>query len=221
MKKTIPIIFLIILVWGMAACTPTPKNQNQAAPQPAPPQAQENLQPQAAQPSISDYFPATPGSTWSYQGAGNEFASFTREVLYASARQAQIKEANGGTESASIYEFSEGALKRVYFQGESYQAVNLLAQGFKSNDSTVVLKEPLQTGHEWTTGNGQRRIVQTDAQLQTPASAFTNCIKVEISEKNSSALIYEYYAQGVGLVKREFIDGGATISSTLEKYQVK
>lgn len=220
MKKTIRVMLSIILLLGIAACSPTARNDN-PTPQPAPPPAQENIKPQAAQPSSKDYFPLSQGSTWSYQGAGNEFASFTREVIFSSANQAQIKESNGGTVSASIYEFSENALKRVYFQGESYQPVNLLTKGFKSNDSTVILKEPLQPGKEWTTGSGQRRIAQNDAQVQTPAGTFSNCIKIEISEKNSSALTYEYYAKGVGLVKREFVDGGAIISSTLEKYQVK
>lgn len=221
MKKATRMMFLIVLVFGLAACSPTVKDKDHATPQPAPSQPQETPKPQAAQPSSRDYFPSTPGSTWSYQGAGNEFASFTREVLYSSANQAQIKESNGGTVSASIYEFSEGALKRIYFQGDSYQPPNLLAKGFKSNESIVILKEPLRTGNEWTTGNGQRSIVQTDAQVQTPAGTFNNCIKVEISEKNSSALTYEYYGQGVGLAKREFVDGRTIISSTLEKYQIK
>lgn len=219
MKKIMRLMVLFVLVFSLTACSPA-RNNNNPTPQPAPPQTGQNPKPQAAQPSSRDYFPLSQGSNWTYQGFGNEFASFTREVLYSSASQAQMKESNGGTVSASIYELSEGALKRVYFQGENYQPVNLLARGFKSNESTVILKEPLQAGNEWSTGNGQRKIMQTDAQVQTPAGAFNNCIKVEISEKNSSALNYEYYAKDVGLVKREFIDGGATISSTLQKYQI-
>lgn len=221
MNKIIRITFLIAFIMGLAACSSTAKNGSNTTPQTAPPITQENSNPPAVQPSSKDYFPSTPGSTWSYQGSGNEFASFTRQILFSSANQIQMKESNGGTVSTSIYEFSEGALKRVYFQGESYQPVNLLAKGFKSNESMVILKEPLQTGKEWSTSSGQRRIVQTDAQVNTPAGVFNNCIKVDISEKNSSALTYEYYAKGVGLVKREFIDGTMIISSTLENYQIK
>ena len=68
---------------------------------------------------MREYFPLTEGSTWQYLGEGNEFASFTREVLFAREDQAQIIENNGGTISASVFKTTDEEITRVFFQGEN------------------------------------------------------------------------------------------------------
>ncbi|HWP95954.1 MAG TPA: hypothetical protein VN426_03820 [Syntrophomonadaceae bacterium] len=213
-KKTFIWILLILIIISLPACrTTTPK----AIP---PANEQKNTPPApVATVSAGDYFPSTPGSSWIYKGEGNEFASFTRTAQYTLNGQSQFKEANGGTESTSIYKLSGDSVTRVYFKGESYQAENLLQKGYTSNDNTVLLKTPLDKGSSWETGNDVRTIIDTAARVEAPAGIFDNCIKMEIRSKNSTSVVYEYYRKGTGLVKREFHDGASTISSTLEKYQ--
>ncbi len=166
----------------------------------------------------SDYFPAIPGNHWSYLGEGNEYASFTREVLYSKDQLVQFTTDNGGTVATRIFELGNDYVKSVYFEGESYQPGNFLDQGFTPNDDTILIKEPLAVGSAWENAEDRREIVSLNAAMNTPAGKFGNCLKIEITSEFST--IYEYYKEGVGLVKSEFLSEGNTITSTLEEFQI-
>ncbi len=217
MNRACNFFILLIICAVFMACKAAP-SQNQSplpgptpAPVPAPPQPPVR---------IGDYFPATAGSSWVYLGEGNEFAAFTREVLFTSGGQSQFKESNGGTVSTSIYDISADAVKRVYFSGETYDPQNLLSKGFSSNENAIVLQAPVFISSSWTSGNDAKRIIDMNAQVMAPAGTFSNCIKIEIKSQGSSATVYEYYGKGVGLVKREFIDGSTSVTSTLRSYKI-
>lgn len=167
---------------------------------------------------LNSLFPLTKGSTWKYQGEGNEYASFSREVLFTKGNLAQVREDNGGTVSAAIYETTDLAVTRIFFQGEAYDRDNLLNQ--QPNETKIILKEPLVVGTTWGEPGGQRQIVDVNATVDTPAGEFANCIKVEIAGEHST--LFEYFKEGVGMVKREFIDkeSGNRITSSLEAYNL-
>jgi hypothetical protein len=177
----------------------------------------EDVQEEPDELSLKDYFPLTEGSTWKYLGEGNEYASFSREVLFADGDRAQISEDNGGTVSASVLHFEEDQIVRTFFRGEEYAGNNLL--GEEPNDDLVLLKAPLEVGTEWETSNGDRQIIETDVVVDTAAGEFEGCIKIEITTEHS--VMYEYYKEGIGLVKREFLSEGMTGTSTLEEYSIK
>lgn len=82
----------------------------------------------------------------------------------------------------------------------------------------IILKAPLVVGTKWNDQNGTREIVDMTT-VNTPAGNFDNCINVKISEKNSTT--YEYFKDGVGMVKREFISDGTKITSSLKKFLKK
>lgn len=168
-----------------------------------------------------DYFPGTVGSNWKYKGAGNEYASFSREVVFAGDNRVQLKENNGGTMSDAVYEITDTQVSRVYFIGESYEKKNYLDQTGDKN--MIILKLPLKQGESWENADDTREIVSVNDSVNTPAGTFDQCIKIKISPKptSSTAATYEYYKQGVGLVKRMFVTGSDTISSTLEEYKIK
>lgn len=165
----------------------------------------------------ADYFPLKPGNFWEYEGEGNEFASFKREVLYVKNERAQIQENNGGTISTAIFETTDNAVTRIFFEGENYDQTNMLDR--QPNDNTVILKTPLKVGTKWGENDNQREIVATDVTVETPAGTFKNCIKVKITGQYST--VYEYFKKGVGMVKRETDLGEEKITSTLKKYEVK
>ena len=167
--------------------------------------------------SLKDYFPLTEGSTWKYLGEGNEYASFNREVLFVDGDRAQVSEDNGGTVSASVFQFEDDQVVRTFFRGEEYDGNNLL--GEEPNDHLVLLKAPLEVGAKWETSNGDRQIIETDAVVDTAAGEFEGCIKIEITTEHS--VMYEYYKEGIGLVKREFLSEGITVTSILEEYSIK
>lgn len=164
-----------------------------------------------------DYFPLTKGSTWQYRGEGNEYASFNRQVLYTEDNRAQIREDNGGSVSAAIFEITDSAVIRTFFQGESYGTENLLEQ--QGKESVTILKTPLKVGTKWQEPTGDREITAVNAEVYTPAGTFKNCIKVKVANQDSS--VFEYFKDGVGMIKREFISGETSVTSTLEKYDIK
>lgn len=166
----------------------------------------------------SDFFPLTKGSTWQYKGEGNEYASFTREVIFTKDNLAQVREDNGGTVSASVFKSTDNEIVRTFFQGEeAYGEINLLEQ--KSNDELIVLKAPLEVGTKWENSTGMREIVDVNASVETPAGRFEKCIVVKITSPDST--LYEYFHEGVGMVKREFTSGETRITSILEKYNIE
>lgn len=163
-----------------------------------------------------DFFPLTKGSIWQYQGEGNEYASFIREIIFTSDNRAQMREDNGGTVSASVFERTENKIVLIYFQGEAYDGTNFLEQ--KSNENQIILKTPLEVGTKWEYRNGTREIVDINATVETPAGKFEKCIAVRITFPDST--LFEYYKEGVGMVKREFISGDSRVTSILEKYKI-
>ena len=165
------------------------------------------------------FLPLSQGNYWYYQGQGMEYAAFNRKVLYTKDKFAQLSEDNGGTVITTIYETTPGALKRVYFEGESYNPPNMLEKGFTANENIIILKAPISIGAKWDNKDGSREIVDVNASVDTPAGTFKPCLKIKITSDNST--VYEYYKKGLGLVKREFIVDETSITSSLEKYQVK
>lgn len=167
-----------------------------------------------------DYYPLTVGSYWEYQGAGNEYASFTRKVLFAKGNLAQTSEDNGGTVATRIIETTDSYVKVVYMKGEDYQAKNLFDTGYTANANDILLQAPVKAGTTWAGTNTNKQIIAVDATVDTPAGKFENCVKVKLPGQNDT--IYQYYKKGVGMVKQEFITtNNETITSTLKKYEIK
>lgn len=172
---------------------------------------------QQAEKKPADYFPLKPGNVWEYEGEGNEYASFKREVLYVDNERAQIQENNGGTISTAIFETTDNAVTRIFFVGENYDQTNMLNR--QPNDNTVILKTPLKVGTKWGENDSLREIVATDVTVKTPAGTFDNCLQIKISGPYST--VYEYFKEGVGMVKREVDLGEEKVTSSLKKYEVK
>jgi|GEM_PF-430934 len=167
--------------------------------------------------SLKNFFPASVGSTWKYLGEGNEYASFMRKALFRDGDRVQLSEDNGGTVSAAVFKVTDKEILRTFLRGEEYDQKNLMKE--KANDATVILKAPLKAGTKWKNSGDSREIVAIDAVVETPAGKFTDCIKVSIKTENST--MYEYFKAGAGMVKREFVSEGLTVTSTLEQYEIK
>jgi len=204
MKKALLIVFVLLLSISMLGCASTGDITKQTG---------GNIKEEA----LKDYFLLTEDSTWQYLGEGLEYSSFSRKVLFVEGNRAQVSEDNGGTVAASIFEITEDAIVRTFFQGEEYDQRNLMDEA--SNDNLVILKTPLKVGTKWGTKEGVREIVEVNAAVDTPAGKFEDCIKVSIKQENST--MSEYFKAGVGMVKREYDSDGLKITSTLEKYEIK
>lgn len=220
MKKVLSFVLLAFLVFinvFPTGCT-QPKEPNTQQPKEEPKTQEPKTQvPPKQTLSPGDFFPVSVGSTWEYEGEGNEFASFGREVLFASGDRAQIREDNGGTVSAAVFKISPDAVSRIFFMGEAYGKENFLNNNPK--EDTIILKAPLQVGTKWEEPNGTREIVDMSVKVDTPAGSFDECIKVKISSKDST--LYEFYKKDIGMVKREFNSGDTVVTSSLKEYVKK
>lgn len=213
------LVLIALMLFGLilSGCSENPQTEPKTGGEPGAGQPQEPIGGAPAV-ALGDYFPASVGSSWEYQGEGNEYASFKRRVDFNKENRAQFSEDNGGTVSVSVFEITDSAVTRVFFQGEAYDRKNRLEEA--GNDQTVVLKTPLAVGTKWKqTPDADREIVEVNAAISTPAGAFDNCIKVRTT--NPQSTIYEYYQKGVGLVKREFTSGDSKVTSSLSKYEIK
>jgi len=169
----------------------------------------------------ADYLPLTKGSTWDYEGEGNEYASFKRAVLFTKGNLAQTSDDNGGTVITRIIETSDNGLKILYFLPEDYQPSNLLETSITANSQNLMIKNPIQVGTNWIDSDGKKEIAALDAVIDSPLGKFDNCLKIKISSERDTSIVYQYYKKGVGMVKQEFVSGDTTISSTLKKYKVE
>lgn len=217
-KLTVSLLGVLLLA-GMVILTGCPwLAPTTPAPDPDPPDAQPQPGEEVTEaPNPGDYFPLTEGSFWQYQGEGNEYASFSREIVFAQGDRAQVREDNGGTVSAAVFEVTEEAVIRTFFMGEAYdEEIDYLNE--PANDNTIILQAPLEVGRAWEAPNGTREIVDLNATVETPAGTFDNCIQIQVSFAEST--LHEYFKEGIGMVKREFATEGMSVTSSLESYEI-
>jgi len=169
----------------------------------------------------ADYLPLTKGSTWEYEGEGNEYASFKRKVLFTKDNLAQTSDDNGGTVMTRVIETSDNGLKILYFQPEDYQPSNLLETNFTANSQNLIIKNPIQVGTNWNDPDGKKEIVSLNAVVDSPLGKFDNCLKIKITTEKDTSIVYQYFQKGVGMVKQEFVSGDTIITSTLKNFKVE
>jgi hypothetical protein len=183
--------------------------------QPAPKPAEPGPKP-AEGPQPAAYFPVAVGSRWDYAGIGNEYAAFVRTVTFRQGDKAQVQDDNGGTVVASVFRISANEIKRIVSLPEFYENRSLLDA--KENASEVLLRAPLKAGEKWDFALGTRTIDALGVEVTVPAGTFKQVLKMKVTSKGSDWVTYEYYAPGVGLVKKESGDGKYTVSSLLKSW---
>jgi hypothetical protein len=189
-----------------------PKKEPQQKPDPKDNQPKPGKETTALK--LGDYFPVKQGYSWKYLGEGNEYATFTNEVMFTKGNLAQTREDNGGSVTAAVYKTTEDAITRIFYLPEEYSNTNHLNS--KPNDNLIILKAPLKVGTSWKGPDAPREIVDVNAKVTTPLGTYTKCIKVKLTYKDS--VVNEYYNAGVGMVKQEFISGDIIVTSSLEDF---
>lgn len=169
----------------------------------------------AAPGSIEDYYPIIENARYLYEGEGNEYASYSVHIDYASKNRVQQRVDSGGTVLARVVEVKDGKATRVFSREEVYYRANLLESS--SGIPEILLTEPIQKGTSWTLSDGRvRTITDISAGVSTPSGSYS-AVAVETQGPNDKTV--DYYAKGVGLVKSVFISGQTEISSSLEKLE--
>jgi hypothetical protein len=167
---------------------------------------------------VSRYFPVDQNLLWVYEGEGNEYASFTRRVMYRRDDLVQMAEDNGGTRMAMVFRVVPEGVTKIFMIPEFYTEKNLLAES--ANRADQVLKAPLQVGTVWQEDQNLREVLSIDERVIVPAGTFTNVLKIRVTAKSQSGdQLLEYYAPDVGLILREFTsENNYKVSSKLKNF---
>jgi hypothetical protein len=198
-------IVLLLLSGCLGAGAPPAQPKPQPAPTPA-------------ALAIADYFPVSIGSKWKFGGWGNEFAPFEREITHRSGDKVQLQDATGGTTVGFVLRVNEAEVRIIYGIEEHYDKKNLLDR--QPNRDVLLLKAPLREGEKWESAGSTRSIEKTALDVVVPSGLFKNCIQIKSVRADSEWTTYEYYAPGVGLIKRENAAGENVVISDLHSYSI-
>ncbi|MGI6225364.1 MAG: hypothetical protein ACOYJ1_03820 [Peptococcales bacterium] len=216
-KNKIVVIFLIIALslTLTLGCKRNEKNQQEEPPKVQTPKEE----PRKKELTVKDVYPLSQGDYWKFAGSGNEYAPFEQKVLFREGDRVQLQLATGGTVMAMIYEFKDGELVVVYSQEEFYEEKNILDT--ENTMSEVILKEPIEVGNTWESGDKQYKIEAIDATVDTPSGKFEDCVKVFITSEEFNYQNNVYYKPGLGLIRQEYLADEYKIITELEKYNIK
>lgn len=148
---------------------------------------------------VTAWLPRLNDVVYTYEGVGNEFASFTWNPQFNQEDYYQIAANNGGTVLVEIYEFTEDQVARIFRSPETYFRDNFSEIGtFPENlDTEVVLKAPIEVGTTWSNDTTEYEITAVNHEVEVPAGTY-NTIEVTMTTEDST--VKRYYAEDVGLV---------------------
>lgn len=165
--------------------------------------------------NIKDYFPLTENTKYTYEGEGNEFASYTVYIDYLKDNRIQTRTNNGGSELVRVLELNDNQLTDLFFRGETYFRENFTDDEYSSGK--VLLKEPLEEGNSWSSGeDSTSTITSINKEVVTPEG---NVEAIEVTTESQQGTTIEYYAKDKGLVKVINKGEGYEITSTLSSIE--
>jgi len=173
--------------------------------------------------SIRDYYPFQADTEYVYEGEGNEYAAYRKfnDYIDKEKNRIQTRTNNGGTETVEVLEIKDGKLSVVTTINECYYRDNLMDNATSGEGGEILLMEPLKQGTEWVLSDGRKRYISNIAlQIETSAGSYKT---IEVTTEGSDAVIKDYYALGVGLVKSIYQseDGTMEVSSSLSEINSK
>jgi len=163
--------------------------------------------------SVSDYYPFKENVRYVYAGEGMEYASSNLYVDFIKDSKIQYRVVNGGTTSGQVFEIKNDELRMLDSVEEFYYRDDLTAEQGQMVD--ILLKEPLAKGNSWLSASGKKRyIAGIDIEVEVPYGRFKT---IEVVTENGDSKVYDYYAKGVGVVKRIFNFKNNKVTVSLEK----
>lgn len=164
---------------------------------------------------IENVFPIKENTKYSYEGEGNEFATYTMYIDYINGDRIQTRTNNGGSEVVRVLELKNGQLTELFLRGETYFRENFTDETFETGK--ILLKEPLKEGTSWSNGENSTSTITSASKEVVTTQGNVNAI--EVTTKNSQGTTIEYYAKDKGLVKTINKGEGYEVSSTLSQIE--
>lgn len=163
--------------------------------------------------TAADFFPIRDNTKHSYEGYGNEYASYVIWSDYTSSDRIQYRMDNGGVTIAEVIEIGSDSVQRIFYSADTWARESYLDEAVDANSSEVLLMNPIKEGTTWVLRDGAKRtITKLNYAVTTPLGTYET---IEVETQYQSDLTRQYYAKDVGLIKTEYIMGNESVTSVL------
>lgn len=158
-------------------------------------------------------------TTATFQGEGNEFASYTEKTFWLNDQYVGTIEDNGGITMMTVYKISDEKIDIIYREPVETDSNSPnfpdIADLQTMEPIETYLAKPIEAGATF----GKWTIAATEETVETPYQSFDHVIVLE--ETGENYINRKYLAEGFGVIKTESImdtDQGEkyTVTSTLE-----
>lgn len=166
--------------------------------------------------SINDYFIFKENVKYNYTGTNSEYAEYVTYVDYINGNKVQLRSNNGGTETVTVLQNSNGELKKFFQRNECYYRENFTNK--VANIDEILLKEPLVVGTVWKLSDGSKRYIsKVDVKISIGSG---ECSALEVTTENINGQIdLQYYAVNKGLIKSIYDANSMKVTSTLKSVE--
>jgi hypothetical protein len=166
--------------------------------------------------SIDDYFTFKENVKYNYAGTNSEYAEYVTYVDYINGNKVQLRSNNGGTETVTVLQNSNGELKKIFQRNECYYRENFTNK--VANIDEILLKEPLVVGTAWKLSDGSNRYIsKVDVKISIGSE---ECSALEVTTENTNGQIdLQYYAVNRGLIKSIYDANNMKVTSTLKNIE--
>jgi len=166
--------------------------------------------------SIDNYFNFKENVKYNYAGTNSEYAEYITYIDYINGNKVQLRSNNGGTETVTVLQNSNGELTKVFQRNQCYYRENFTNKPY--NVSEVLLKEPLKIGTEWRLPDGGKRYIsKVGMKLSTESGEYE---VIEVTTENTNGQVdLQYYAPSIGLVKSIYDIKTMKVTSTLKSIE--
>lgn len=154
--------------------------------------------------SIEDFFPNTDNLFYEYTGEGIEYTGFRESTVYSNDNRKQYYRPNEGTVVAEVIALQDDQLVVLYHEGERYYRENLLEKSDEVIE--ILLQGPFEIGTSWEIPEGRAKTITGLEVPVTTELAEYEALEVTTEWDNGLAVVVDYYAPDVGLVKSIFTD---------------
>lgn len=162
---------------------------------------------------LARYFP--PKNVKMIYNGGFEGGGYSRTTEFIEGNKVQTKEISTGASVVVVYVLSEEAVTIIFekeVNGQEKSYINTAP-----NTNRIVLKAPIKVGTTWEQDERrQSTITGVGVEVSTPAGRYNT---VEVTTAIENAVMKDYYAQDIGLVKSTYKSGDYELQSELIKVE--
>jgi hypothetical protein len=165
---------------------------------------------------IDAYFNFRENVKYNYTGTNSEYAEYVTYIDYINGNKVQLRSNNGGTETVTVLQNSNGELKKIFQRNECYYRENFTNK--VANMEEILLKDPIVVGTAWKLSDGSKRYIsKVDMKISIGSGEYS---ALEVTTENINGQIdLHYYTVNKGLIKSIYDANNMKVTSTLKNIE--